>query len=250
MENTEKRKKNRFGLLGKDIAYSFSQTYFNKKFEQLKLSEFSYENFDLKRIEDFQTLEPLSLRGFNVTIPYKEAIIPYLSRIDAVAAEIGAVNTVKIDGDSLVGYNTDAYGFEQAICPYLAPHHQRALVLGTGGASKAITYVLAKKNISYTMVSRTPTANQLAYDDLNAAVLQHYQVIINCTPVGTFPQVDRKPALAYHALNADYLLFDLIYNPSRTAFLTAGELQGATAVNGAMMLTYQAEKAWEIWETI
>ncbi|MCK0130788.1 shikimate dehydrogenase [Flavobacteriaceae bacterium F08102] len=246
MENKEK-KVNKFGLLGKHIDYSFSRTYFKEKFQKLGLDNYSYENFDLEKIEDITKLNLRDLSGFNVTIPYKEAIIPYLFQIDKVAETIGAVNTVKIENGKMFGFNTDAYGFETSIQNYLQSHHKNALIFGTGGASKAIKYVLNQKGISFTVVSRSPSENQYGYDELTEDLIEANLLLINCTPVGTFPDIDKRPKLPYEAISSKHLLFDLIYNPSKTAFLKAGDLQGATTVNGLEMLQFQAEKAWEIW---
>ncbi len=247
MEKKE-RKKNRFGLIGRNISYSFSQGYFTEKFDELGLKGHSYENFDLEDIAFFPDLiAEQAIKGLNVTIPYKEEIIPYLDCLDAEANSIGAVNTIKFTDEGLVGYNTDAHGFQESLKPHLKKHHKKALVLGTGGASKAITYVLDKLGIDFCYVSRTPSKHQLSYIDLNRDKLEKYQIIINCSPVGTYPNTNEKPDIPYHYITNDHLLFDLIYNPSKTSFLKQGERYGAMIQNGLPMLQLQAEKAWQIW---
>ena len=188
-----------------------------------------------------------NLGGLNVTIPYKEAVLPYLPTIDPEAAAIGAVNTIKFTNKGLVGYNTDVYGFKKSIFPHIKPHHTRALILGTGGASKAVSFVFKELGISYQFVSRTATKGQLGYEQLNQKVITEHAIIVNCTPLGTYPDIAQKPPITYEYLTARHLLFDLIYNPEKTAFLQAGEEKGATIRNGYEMLELQAEKAWEIW---
>lgn len=248
MEKIEE-KRFKFGLVGKDISYSFSRGYFHQKFEDLGLKFHSYENFDLPVISDFERLikNTKNISGLNVTIPYKEAVIPYLDNINESAKEIGAVNTIKFDGIHLIGYNTDAYGFQKSIEPFLKEHHQKALILGTGGASKAIAFVLRNLNISFTFVSRTGKNNGYRYEELNANIIKEHTLIINSSPVGTFPNVSEKPKLPYSFITDRHLLFDLIYNPEKTTFLSEGKRQGATILNGSKMLELQAEKAWEIW---
>ncbi len=249
MEKTGK-KKNRYGLLGKNISYSFSQGYFTQKFKDLGLVDHSYENFDLQEISELgQVLSQNKLKGLNVTIPYKEAVIPYLDDMDGQAREIGAVNTIKFTEQGLKGFNTDAYGFKTSLKPFLKPHHTKALVLGTGGASKAINFVLNELGIANTFVSRTKKTGQFTYDELNKDIIETHTVIINCTPLGTHPNVLEKPDLPYQFVGSDHLLYDLIYNPEKTTFLAMGEGNGAAICNGLSMLQYQAEKAWKIWNT-
>ncbi len=247
MEKTEK-KKNRFGLIGKDISYSFSQNYFSQKFSEKNLNHHSYENFDLNDIGEIKDLlKENQLMGLNVTIPYKEAVIPFLKGLDHQAKTIGAVNTIKFTKKGLIGFNTDAYGFEKSLTPLIKSHHKKALILGTGGASKAIAYVFDKMGIDFSYVSRTPSKNQFLYEQLNEATLNEYHIIVNCSPVGTFPKVQEKPQIPYKHLSKKHLLFDLIYNPHKTSFLQEGESQGAMIQNGLQMLQHQAEKAWQIW---
>ena len=241
----------RFGLLGKDISYSFSQQYFSTKFESLQLENYEYKNFDIATIESFADLVSKTdeLAGMNVTIPYKEVILPYLDEIDEEALKIGAVNTIKIlENGKLKGYNTDVYGFEESLLPLLKKHHKKALILGTGGASKAVKYVLEKNNIGFLFVSRFPeNENEISYENVSKSILDEHTVLVNCTPLGTYPEVEAYPNLPYIYLNDKHLLFDLIYNPSRTVFLKKGMEKGAIVANGLKMLELQAEKSWEIW---
>ena len=244
----------KYGLLGKNIAYSFSKKYFTDKFEQLNLTQFEYVNYDIEKIEFFrdQVLCDLDkLGGLNVTIPYKESVIPYLDEIDEQAAAIGAVNTIKILKDNkLKGFNTDAFGFEKSLKSCWRGDESKALILGTGGASKAIAFVLDRLNVDYLFVSRNSGKNNaITYDALNKELMGTYEMIINCSPLGTYPDVDAKPKLPYEFLTDRHLLFDLIYNPVKTAFLQMGEEAGATIMNGRSMLEYQAEKSWEIWNS-
>lgn len=249
MEKTEKHKK-RFGLVGKDISYSFSRGYFSKKFEDLGMTDHSYENFDLANINEFVDLVAENeLSGLNVTIPYKEQVIPYLDRLDETAEKIGAVNTIKFTPTGLVGYNTDAFGFQNSIEKYLDPHHQKALILGTGGASKAIAYVFGKLNIDFRFVSRNPVENQFSYQELDKNLISEHLVIVNSTPLGTYPNIMDRPAMPYEQLSDRHLLFDLIYNPKKTKFLALGEKEGAKIQNGSSMLEYQAEEAWSVWNS-
>jgi shikimate dehydrogenase len=247
MEKTE-NERNSFGLIGRDISYSFSKAYFSKKFADLKLNH-SYENFDLKQIEDFEELIKArpDVRGYNVTIPYKESVIAYLDVLDTTAEKIGAVNTIKIFNKGLKGYNTDAFGFQKALIPLLQPHHKKAMILGTGGASRAIAFVLHKMGIPFIFVSRNPGKDQLGYSQLDCHIFEEFTILINCTPLGTFPDVSEKPDIPYECITSKHLLFDLIYNPDRTVFLTEGFRRGAAFSNGLKMLEFQAEKAWEIW---
>lgn len=241
-----------FGLVGKDIDYSFSRSYFAKKFKDQQLDHCNYVNFDLQSITELpDVLEKHSnLVGFNITIPYKEEIFPYLDEVDPVAQEIGAVNTVKVTEEGkLIGFNTDAYGFENSLKPLLNNQHKNALILGTGGASKAIEYVLQKLGISYHFVSRNPTsANEIGYGALNQDLMAQVDLIINSTPLGTFPDTERCPDIPYEYLTSNQILYDLIYNPSETTFMRKGRLKNANTKNGLGMLELQADRAWEIWQ--
>ncbi|MBT8288980.1 MAG: shikimate dehydrogenase [Bacteroidia bacterium] len=241
----------KFGLVGRHIEYSFSRHFFNEKFKNEGLPYY-YQNFDLEDLSGFRAVleQNSDLKGLNVTIPYKESIIPYMDRLSKTAKRIGAVNTIKFTKKgNLKGYNTDAFGFKNSLKPLLSKHHQSALILGTGGASKAIVYVLIKLGLSFNYVSRSKRDNGFTYDELTAEIIKTHQIIINCTPLGTFPNVDECPNLPYEHLDTRHLLFDLIYNPSMTEFMNRGASQGAQVSNGKKMLELQAEKAWSIWMT-
>ncbi|MFD1095469.1 shikimate dehydrogenase family protein [Salegentibacter chungangensis] len=240
-----------YGLIGQNIDYSFSRAYFSEKFEKHHITAV-YRNFDLSKIEQIEEVfkNTPDLSGLNVTIPYKEAVIPYLNRLDTEAEEIGAVNTIKIEKDgSLTGYNTDHYGFYEAIKAYLQPQHKKALILGTGGASKAVAYALTNLGITYRFVSRKDGHHKFSYEQLNADILKEYTVIINCTPLGTHPDTERYPDLPIGYISEAHLIFDLIYNPLETTLMKKARERGATCLNGLNMLKLQAEKAWEIWNS-
>lgn len=242
-------KMRRFGLVGRNIGYSFSRGYFAEKFGKLGLADHLYENFDLADISEFPGLLKRypDLVGLNVTIPYKEAVIPFLKALDPEARLIGAVNTICLGPEGPTGFNTDVIGFRESLRPLLAPSDRQALILGTGGASKAVARALETLGITYRYVSREPVAGQLAYDELNAGQLQRYQLLIQCTPLGTYPDTQRAPELPYEALGPAHLLYDLIYNPALTTFLSRGQERGARIKNGLEMLQIQAERAWELW---
>lgn len=241
----------KYGLIGFPLGHSFSKKYFTEKFQTESLDA-EYELYELKNITEFERLKAIeNLWGINVTIPYKEQIIPLLDELDATASAIGAVNVVKFirenDTLRLRGYNSDAYGFEKSIAPHLCTYHRKALILGTGGASKAVEYSLKKLGVEVKFVSRNGGENKLKYEELDEAILNDYLVVVNASPVGTFPHVNASPAIPYHALNSLHLLYDLVYNPSETEFMKKGKTQGAATMNGAQMLTLQAEEAWRIW---
>tara|TARA_R100000935_G_C2771684_1_gene137904 strand:- start:81 stop:818 length:738 start_codon:yes stop_codon:yes gene_type:complete len=238
-----------FGLIGKNIDYSFSRTYFNQKFSSEKIDA-TYKNFDLSEISKFPKLiiENPAVKGFNVTIPFKEAIIPFLDEVEITAKEIGAVNTIKIKPDgNLIGYNTDYFGFSEALKPYLKPYHTKALILGTGGASKAVAYALKNLGIDVIYVSRTKSAHNFIYSELTSEIMEEYYLIINCTPLGTFPNIEHHPPIPTEFLTPKHLVFDLIYNPAHTKLMKLALDQNAEVTNGLAMLESQAEKAWEIW---
>lgn len=241
----------RFGLIGKNISYSFSRTHFTKKFKKEGITDCRYDNFDIPSISEFPKIieKTQDLSGLNVTIPYKESVIPYLDKLNGKAKAIGAVNTIKVTKKGkLIGYNTDYYGFKKSIEPLLKEHHKKALILGTGGASKGIAFALKKLNISATFVSRNPSSKkEYSYENLNKTILTDHSLIINCTPLGTFPNLKECPNIPYECITNKHLLFDLIYNPTETEFLRRGKNQGATICNGSKMLHFQAEKAWKIW---
>ncbi|WP_437438324.1 shikimate dehydrogenase family protein [Polaribacter vadi] len=238
-------------MLGKNISYSFSRGYFTDKFEKLKLKKSKYVNFDLQNIEDFPTIidENEHLKGINVTIPYKEEIIPFLSKIDKTAKKIGAVNTIKFTKrGNLKGYNSDVVGFENSLIPLLKKHHKRALILGTGGASKAIAYALKRNDIKYKFVSRNPEGKkEISYNSLTKEVMEKHTIIINSTPLGTFPDIDKCPNIPYQFITKNHILYDLIYNPAISTFLSKGKEKEAITKNGLQMLELQAEESWRIW---
>jgi len=238
----------KFGLIGKNISYSFSRKFFQEKFNQLQIGA-TYENFDLQHIEELKLVlqKNKGLNGLNVTIPYKESILPFLDELSSEAQQIQAVNTIKISNNQLVGYNTDAFGFMKSLFPILEKQHTHALILGTGGASKAVANALKSMGIEYRFVSRNPQQQDLAYADLDETIIQEHQLIINCTPVGTHPKVKESPALPYQFLESSHLLYDLVYNPPITEFLAKGKIRGCSIYNGKKMLEYQAERAWQIW---
>ena len=247
----KKELKSTYALIGKNISYSFSKGYFTEKFKKEHINA-QYINFDIVSIEELPKLISSfpNLKGMNVTIPYKESIIPFLSELDPIAQQIGAVNTIQIlPNGNLKGYNTDYYGFWKSLQPLLKSHHTKALILGTGGASKAVAYALQKNHISYRFVSRTVTDENISYQNINSSLLKEYTLIINCTPLGTFPNTELFPPIAYEFLSEKHLLFDLIYNPEKTTFLAKGKIQGTSICNGYSMLIFQAETSWEIWNT-
>jgi len=234
-----------FGLLGKNISYSFSKKYFEEKFKKLFLQNHSYNFFDvqdLNKISDlFNTSE---LKGFNVTIPYKEAIIPFLDELSEEAEKIGAVNCVKMIDDKKIGFNTDAFGFEKSLLIHKKPHHTKALILGDGGAAKAVKFILEKHNIDYKTVSRK---SELNFENLTSDIVSEHFLIVQCTPVGTFPNVNDCIKFPFEALTNQHYIIDLIYNPTETSFIKNARKQGAITMNGYYMLEQQAEKAWSIW---
>lgn len=241
----------KFGLIGLPLIHSFSKNYFTDKFDKEGIDA-CYELFELQDINEFPLLkETAGLCGLNVTIPYKEKVLPFMDELDETAAGIGAVNVIKFmrDGGSLrlKGFNSDVIGFEASISPFLKPHHKKALILGTGGASKAIEYVLRKRGIETTFVSRTPVPGMLAYPQLNQQLLSDNLLIINASPVGTFPHSNEFPDIPYQFLTPRHFLFDVVYNPSETIFLKKGREHGAFGLNGEAMLIGQAEASWDIW---
>ncbi|MDP4271162.1 MAG: shikimate dehydrogenase [Bacteroidota bacterium] len=243
----------KYGLIGYPLSHSFSQGFFNEKFQSEGI-EATYENFEIPTIEDLQKilLANPELNGLNVTIPYKEQVIQYLDELDDTAKNIGAVNVIKFVRDKkklkLKGYNSDVIGFSQSISAFLKPHHKKALILGTGGASKAVKYALEKLGIEYTFVSRTAIQGQLFYNELTEEVMKEHTVIVNTTPVGMYPKIDACPDIPYQFITDQHLLYDLLYNPNETKFMKLGEDKGATVVNGLEMLLLQAFAAWDIWQ--
>ncbi len=239
----------RYGLIGGSLSHSFSQRFFTEKFEREGLHDHRYDLFPLTSIEEFPRLleGTPGLRGLNVTIPYKQSIIPYLHRLDPLAAAVGAVNTITLDGGELVGHNTDVQGFREALLPLLGKTRPRALVLGSGGASRAVAYILKEQGIKFRVVSRDRSRGDLTYDLLEPIVVDVCTLIINTTPLGTYPDVHERPRIPYEAIGERHVLMDLVYNPERTAFLEAGAERGATVSNGLAMLHAQALASWDIW---
>lgn len=239
-----------YGLIGYPLTHSFSKKYFESKFQLENITESSYDLFELNSIEQLPHLIATNpdLIGLNVTIPYKESVIQYLTSIDDIVQQIGAVNTIKVNVESkeIKGFNTDVYGFELSLIKQLKSNHKKALILGTGGASKAVVYVLNKLGIEYQLVSRE---NQLylKYNQLNDDIISAHHLIVNTTPLGTYPNVESKPNIPYRLLTPNHLLFDMTYNPAITAFMKAGQEYDAKVMNGKEMLVLQAEEAWKIW---
>lgn len=238
----------RFGLIGRNIGYSFSRGYFTKKFEETGLDA-SYENFDIPEIGEVTSILESGVSGLNVTIPYKEAILPYLDGLSENATKIGAVNTISFQNGKAIGHNTDYIGCTESLHPLLLPHHKKALVLGTGGASKAVVYALDKLGIPSLLVSREPKAGAISYDELTAEILSTHHIIVNTTPLGTSPNTEAFPPVPYQFVTPLHLAYDLVYNPERTVFLQKAQEQGATIKNGHEMLVLQAEAAWNIWNS-
>lgn len=245
------------GLIGKGITHSFSKSYFETIiFEKLQGEQHSYTNFDLSSIDEFpEIIKQHHLLGLNVTKPYKESVISFLDELDETAKSIGAVNCIKIENRSnkpfLKGYNTDYYGFAQSIKPFLEPIHSKALILGTGGASKAVEFALNNIGVeTYFVTSGQKKSNkQFNYTDLNDHIINAFKLIVNSTPLGLFPNTEECPDLPYQHIGSEHLLYDLIYNPEETLFLQKGKEKGATTINGLNMLKLQADKAWEIWNS-
>lgn len=238
----------KYGLIGKSVGHSFSQSFFEDYFKKNKIDS-SYVNIELESIEAFNSIDD-SFNGFNVTIPYKVDIIPFLDELSEEAQAIGAVNVIQIIGKKKVGHNTDAFGFHQSIKPFLTNKHERAIILGTGGASMAVCFVLKRLGLDLIFISRSPSKeNEFAYDDINEHMLNACKLIVNTTPVGTFPNVDDCISLPFEFLTVDHLVVDLIYNPVKTSFLYQAEMKGASIINGETMLKQQALKSYQIWNS-
>ena len=241
----------KFGLIGYPLSHSFSKKYFEKKIIHKQIPDCVYENFEISSIDKLSSLvlDHEDLRGFNVTIPYKEQIIPFLQYKDDVVEKTGACNCVSIRNHELHGFNTDVIGFEQSLKKKLLPHHNKALILGTGGAAKAVAYVLDKLGISFRYVTRSnpPRAGYLVYEDIDDNTLETHTLIVNTTPSGMYPHINVAPLIRYDLLTSQHYLFDLIYNPEKTLFLQKGEGRGAAIENGYEMLIIQAEESWKIW---
>jgi len=239
----------KYGLIGKTLSHSFSKQFFSSKFAKEGLPD-SYENIELEAISMVsEILLKGEFSGLNVTIPYKQSILPFLDELSPEAEQIGAVNTVVLRDGKSIGHNTDAHGFHQSIKPFLTNKHERALLLGTGGASLAVAYVLKNIGIDVHFVSRTPENGQFAYEEINQHMVNAFKLVVNCTPVGTFPNVDDSVQFPFEFLSEDHLCVDLIYNPAETKFLRLSKENGATILNGESMLKEQALKAWELWDS-
>ena len=238
----------KYGIIGYPLGHSFSKGFFTEKFarESIDAQYLNFEIPDVAMLSDVLRDNP-ELRGLNVTLPHKQAVIPLLDEMSEEAMEIGAVNVIRVRNGKLKGFNSDIIGFTNSIKPLLQPHHRKALVLGTGGASKAIRVGLNRLGIEWTYVSRSPRDGMVTYEDITAETLQAYTVIVNCSPVGMFPKVDAAPAIPYELLSPQHLLFDCVYNPEETLFMKKGREQGATVKNGLEMLHLQAIASWKFW---
>lgn len=238
----------KYGIIGYPLGHSFSRGFFTEKFarESIDAQYLNFEIPDVAMLSDVLRDNP-ELRGLNVTLPHKQAVIPLLDEMSEEAMEIGAVNVIRVRNGKLKGFNSDIIGFTNSIKPLLQPHHRKALVLGTGGASKAIRVGLNRLGIEWTYVSRSPRDGMVTYEDITAETLQEYTVIVNCSPVGMFPKVDAAPAIPYELLSPQHLLFDCVYNPEETLFMKKGRAQGATVKNGLEMLHLQAIASWNFW---
>lgn len=238
----------KYGIIGYPLGHSFSRGFFTEKFarESIDAQYLNFEIPDVAMLSDVLRDNP-ELRGLNVTLPHKQAVIPLLDEMSEEAMEIGAVNVIRVRNGKLKGFNSDIIGFTNSIKPLLQPHHRKALILGTGGASKAIRVGLNRLGIEWTYVSRSPRDGMVTYEDITAETLQEYTVIVNCSPVGMFPKVDAAPAIPYELLSPQHLLFDCVYNPEETLFMKKGREQGATVKNGLEMLHLQAIASWKFW---
>lgn len=240
-----------FGLIGFPLGHSFSQKFFSDKFEKLGLENYAYELFEMSSLDEFPSLWSINenLKGLNVTVPHKEAVIKYLDKLDASAMKVGAVNVIQKKGDLLIGYNTDYIAFRNSLKRWLGPLNGKALILGTGGAAKAVQAALADLDIPYAQVSRTANQGDYTYSQLESSpeLMEHFRLFINTTPLGMHPNVATCPSLPYHRVMSDSYFYDLVYNPAETSFMKRGIDMGAKAKNGLEMLELQAEKSWEIW---
>ena len=240
----------KFGLIGNPLGHSFSGKYFREKFLKESIDGCLYSNYEIAAISDLpDILKDPELEGLNVTIPYKQSVIPFLHKKDVVVEEIAACNCIRIKNGELTGFNTDVTGFEDSLEEKLSVRDKRALILGSGGSSKAVAWVLKKNGITYQFVSRKKPgdANTISYDQLNRNVMTTHSLIVNCTPVGMAPKTGDCPPIPYEWINDSHYLFDLVYNPARTLFLEKGDAAGARIKNGADMLAIQAEASWKIW---
>jgi len=241
-----------YGLIGRSLSHSFSSSFFNKKFKEENINA-SYANYELETLDNIKDVFQINgLNGLNVTIPYKEQIIPFLDKLDPLAEKLGSVNTIKVTREKgkteFKGFNTDVFGFHQLIRTYFKQHHEKALILGTGGASKAVAHVLLEYGIDVNFISRKQKQKNIYnWEEMNAYFIKHHLLIVNTTPVGMFPDLDKKIPIFYDAINSKHLVIDLIYNPKETLFLKESKNRGAITLNGEAMLINQAFKSWEIW---
>jgi len=240
-----------YGLIGYPLTHSFSKKYFTEKFEKEGLVDYKYENFSIASVKELKQIltDNPSIAGLNVTIPHKESVIPLLTEKSDTVKKIGACNCIKIAGNKLSGFNTDVLGFEKTLLTKLKPHHKKALILGSGGAAKAVEFVLSKLNIGFKYVSRKPSVRHFSYEQVTPAIIKEYTLIINTTPLGMYPNIVEAPQIPYEALTSGHFLYDLIYNPAVTLFLQKGEQMGADILNGSQMLVIQAEESWKIWNS-
>jgi shikimate dehydrogenase len=243
MENQQKK----YGLIGQKLEHSFSKAYFTQKFQEKAINAV-YENIELETIDAVITILTQGYAGCNVTIPYKEAIIPFLDELSTEANLVQAVNTIEFKNGKTIGHNTDVFGFKQLIKPFFKSHHERAMIIGTGGAAKAVAYVLEELGVNVIYISRNPNGEyEFSYEDINENMIKYCGIIVNTTPVGMFPNVTAEVALPYEFMTEKHLAIDLIYNPAETLFLKNAKAQGAWVLNGVTMLHQQAEKSWGIW---
>lgn len=240
-----------FGLIGYPLTHSFSKKYFTEKFEKLGIADCRYENFPISNIQDIKSILSTNpaLKGLNVTIPYKESVIGYLDEMTDVVKEIRACNCIRIFNGKLKGFNTDTIGFEKTLLTKLQPSHTNALILGTGGAAKAVEFVLQKLKIKFKYVSRKPSVNNFSYEQVTPEIISKHTLIINTTPLGMYPNTVQAPPIPYEELTVNHLLYDLVYNPEKTLFLEKAEQKGAIIMNGYEMLLLQAEESWNIWNS-
>lgn len=239
----------KFGLIGRSLGHSFSKSFFDRYFEDNSISA-SYHNIELSEIDEIKAVLSDGYSGLNVTIPYKEQIIPFLDELSDEAKKVGAVNVVQFKNGKTIGHNTDTYGFRNSIKPFLNSHHDRAIIFGTGGASKAVEFVLKSLGIDVIFISRNPKGeNQFGYDEVNDYMTKAFKLWINSTPIGTYPNVEEVLPIQFDYLTEDHFLIDLIYNPEKTVFLQEGKKRGTMILNGHSMLKHQAMKAWEIWNS-
>jgi shikimate dehydrogenase len=241
----------KFGLIGLPLTHSFSKQFFTEKFEKEQITDCLYENYPLEKIEDLPALLAANrdIVGLNVTIPYKKDVVPFLTDAAPAVKKTGACNCIRIDGKKRVGYNTDVIGFHLSLMPHLRVQHQQALILGTGGASAAVEFVLQQIAMPYLIVSRNPGTNSIGYDQLSEDLMESHTLIVNTTPLGTFPAVETYPPIPYQYVTDQHFLYDMVYNPTETIFLKQGREKGATILNGMDMLIGQANASWDIWKS-